>query len=207
VRPVHRVELGRHIDDAAPTLLYHTGCDAARHLVGGNVVGLDDRLHDVVRHLPEFLRFGAAEARRVDRRKGQPGIVDENLRVAKALLRHRDDAVALGRPAQIGDERQDMSRKIAPRGRRRDVDDIAVDVADREHRMPFAREPECHCPAEAAQPAGDDCDPSLHRSLPVAMGQIASVPVIQAEFGRILDLRCSRKRRTAESGSSRIACA
>jgi hypothetical protein len=133
VRAVHRVELGRHVDDAPPARFDHLGRDTTGHLVGGDVIGLDDPLHDVVRHLPEFLRLGASKARRVDRRKGQADIVDKNMQVAKALLRHRDDAVALGRPPQVGDERQDISRQITLRDGGCDLRDIAIDVTDREH--------------------------------------------------------------------------
>ena len=46
--------------------------------------------------------------------------------------RHRDDAVAFGGPAQIGDERQDLPREIGAGGRRLDLGDIRVDMADRE---------------------------------------------------------------------------
>ena len=52
----------------------------------------------------DVVEVATAAARRVYRREGQPSVVDEDLRVAEALLRHRDDAVALGRPPQIGDE-------------------------------------------------------------------------------------------------------
>jgi hypothetical protein len=58
VRSVHRVELGRHIDDAAPALFDHARRHATGHLIGGDVVRFNDGTHDVVRHLPELLRLG-----------------------------------------------------------------------------------------------------------------------------------------------------
>ena len=48
MRAVHRVELGRHIDDAAPALLDHHRRHTAGHLIGGDVIGLDGRADDIV---------------------------------------------------------------------------------------------------------------------------------------------------------------
>ena len=100
---VHRVELGRHVDDAAPALFDHQRCDATRHLVGGEVVGLDDGADDVVRHLPEFLRLGPAETRRVDRREGEAGVLTRGAlrRTAPALRRRRG---RIGRPRKSATE-------------------------------------------------------------------------------------------------------
>src|SRR5215472_6528509 len=100
-----------------------------------------------------------------DRCEGQPGIVNKNIQVAKTLLRHCDDAVAIGWSAQICGERQDMSHQIALRGGCCDLRDVAIDVTDRDDVVTGAREPEYHRLAEAAQPAGDDRDPSFHRCL------------------------------------------
>jgi hypothetical protein len=101
-------------------------------LIGGDVIGLDDGADDVVRHLPEFLRFGAAEAGGVDRREGQAGVVDEDVNPTEPLPRRRDDAVAIRRPTQIRDQRQDLPRDVAAGRFRLDVGDIRVDVADRD---------------------------------------------------------------------------
>jgi len=150
---------------------------------------------------------GSGRRNRIDRRECQPGVVDQDLRGAQPLPCRRHDAVAFGRAAQIGDERQDTSGEIGANARRFDLPDICLYVADGKNRVALAGETKRHCAAETAQPAGDDRDPSFHRSLSVVVGQDPTVPIIQAEFGRILDRRCSRKRRTTPSGSSRIACA
>ena len=148
---VHRIELGRHIDNAAPALLDHRRRRAPGHLVGRDIIGLDDGAHDVVRDLPEFLRLVAAKARRVDRREGQAGIVDEDVRPAEALLRHRDDAVAFGRETQIGDERQDLPREVGAGSCRLDLHDLCVDVADGDDIVTLADEAERHRPPQAPQ--------------------------------------------------------
>jgi hypothetical protein len=110
VRPVPR--------PPSPALLDHAGRNTTGHLIGGDVVRFDDGADDVVRDLPKFLRLGAAEASGVDRREGQAGIVDENVQAGEALQRCRDDSVAFGGPAQIGDERQDMPLELRAVDRR-----------------------------------------------------------------------------------------
>jgi hypothetical protein len=133
-----------------------------RHLVGGDVVGLDDGTHNVVRHLPELLRLGAAKAGRVDCREGQAGIVHEDVHTAKPRQRHRDDAVAIGGTAQIRDERQDLSLWIGGGCLRLNCRQIGVDVADREDMVPLPCKANRHCAAESAQAASDDCDALFH---------------------------------------------
>jgi hypothetical protein len=99
--------------------------------------------------------------------KVRPALLTRICGCAQPLLRHRYDTVAFGRPAQIGYQRQDASWEIGADGRRLDLCNIRVDVTDREDRVPLAHETESHRPAKPAQPAGDDRDPSFHRSLPV----------------------------------------
>ena len=166
--PVHRVQLGRHIHDAAPTLLDHEGRHPPGHLVGGDIVGLDDRAHDVVRHLPELLRLGAAKAGRVDCREGQAGIVDEDVHTAKPRQRHRDGAIAIGGPTQVRDERQDLPLWLGAGRLRLDCREIGVDVADREDMVSLPCKAKRHCAAEPAQAAGDDCDALFHENSPLA---------------------------------------
>src|SRR6516225_3961407 len=73
--------------------------------------------------------------------------------------------VALGWLADIGDARQDVPREIGAGGLPFDFRDIRVDVAYGDHVVTLACEAERHHPAETAQSAGDDRDPSFHRSL------------------------------------------
>jgi hypothetical protein len=42
------------LDDAAPALLDHHRRHPAGHLIGGDVIGLDDRADDIVRHRQNF---------------------------------------------------------------------------------------------------------------------------------------------------------
>jgi hypothetical protein len=147
VRTIHRVELCRHIDDAAPALLDHRGRDTAGHLVGGDVVGLDHGPHDVVGYLPEFLRLGAAVACRVDCRKGEARIVDEDVRRAEPLPRRRDDTIAISWPPQIGDK-QDLPSGFRAGRRRLDLGDIRVEMADRDDIVSLACEAKRHRAAE-----------------------------------------------------------
>ncbi len=58
-----------------PQLIDHSGRNAAGHLVGGDVVGLDYGTHNVVGHLPEFLGLGPPEAGRFDRREVGPALL------------------------------------------------------------------------------------------------------------------------------------
>jgi hypothetical protein len=94
--------------------------------------------------------------------KGQAGIVDENVHAAKSRHRDCDDTVAIGGPAQIRDERQDLP--VRPGGCRLRLDprDIGVDVADGEDMVSRPGEAERHGAAQPAQPAGDDCDTLFH---------------------------------------------
>jgi hypothetical protein len=159
--PVHRVEFGRHIDDAAPAPVDHFRCDAAREAIGREVVGGDHVVDDLVADHPEALQAVPPEPRRVDIGEGEPGIVDQNVDPAEALAALGDDAVAFVLLAQIGDERVEALPGSDFFRLRCDLSDIALDMTDRDHRMPSLRQAKAHRPAEPAQPAGDQRDPAL----------------------------------------------
>jgi hypothetical protein len=137
----------------------------SRSPVAGEVVGGDDVIDDLVRHLPETLRCRAAEARGVDISEGQPRIVDQDIDTAETGARLGDDPVAFTGIAQIGDQGPEPRGKAERAGRAFHFDDVAVDMTDRDDAMPALRQPERHRPAKTAQPAGDDRDPLFHLSL------------------------------------------
>jgi hypothetical protein len=158
---VHRVELGRDIDDAAPTGRDHRRRHPPRQPVGGDVVGGDDIVDDLVADLPEPLQAVAAEPRRVDIGKGEPGIVDQDVDFAKALSRRRHDPVAFAGIAQIGDQRVEAPAQLQLLGLDLHLGDIALDMPDGDHRVAGPRQAEAHRPPQPAQPAGDQRDPAL----------------------------------------------
>jgi hypothetical protein len=84
--------------------------------------------------------------------------------VHTAEPRHRNsyDTVAIGGPAQIGNERQELPLWLSGGRLRLDRRDIGVDVADREDMVSLPRDAERHRPAESAQAAGNDCDALFH---------------------------------------------
>ena len=136
---VHRVELGRDIDDAAPAALHHAAGDAARQSIAGEVIGRDDVFDDVVADLPEMLHCRPAIARRIDVGEGQPGIVDQDIDPAEPILRRSDHAIAFLGMAQIGNQRVHAASQRRPGNLAGDFGDIRLDMADREHPAAFAR--------------------------------------------------------------------
>ena len=162
--PVHRVELGRDVDDAAPALRDHAGRDAARQPVGGQNIRRHHVFDDLVGYLPEALHLGAAVAVGIDIGKGQPGIVDQNVEPAEAVPRLGDDPVALARLAQIGNKRPDLPGNAERPRLGLDLADIGRDVPDRGDPMPGARQPQYHRPPETAQPAGHQRHSVRHAS-------------------------------------------
>ena len=162
--PVHRIELGRDVDDAAPALRHHAGRDAARQPVGGQNIRRHHVFDDLVGYLPEALHLGAAVAVGIDIGKGQPGIVDQNVEPAEAVPRLGDDPVALARLAQIGNKRPDLPGNPERPRLGLDLADIGRNVPDRGDPMPGARQPEYHRPPETAQPAGHQRHSVRHAS-------------------------------------------
>src|SRR5262249_24417902 len=80
-------------------------------------------------------------------------------------------AVALARFAQIGDQRVEVPADLHLFRFGLHLGDVALDMAERDDRMPGARQPEAHRPSEPAQPAGYQRNPVFsivsHASLPV----------------------------------------
>src|ERR1700730_13146501 len=84
------------------------------------------------------------------------------MHAAKSRQSHCDDAVAIGGPAQIRDERQDPPPWLDGGRLRLDYGDIGIDVADREDVISLPGQAKRHRAAEPAQAAGDDCDALFH---------------------------------------------
>ncbi len=86
----------------------------------------------------------------------------EDVHTAKPRQRHRDNAVAIGGPPQVRDERQDLALWLGAGRLRLNLREIGIDVADRDDMVSLPCKAKCHCAPEPAQAAGNDCDALFH---------------------------------------------
>jgi hypothetical protein len=131
------------------------------HLVGGDVL-VSITFCTISSAISQNLRAPRTKRRGVDRGERQARVVDEDIDAAETGLRVPDHTIAFARPAQVGDDRM----QVTTSGEAQHLGDILGEVTDSKYVMAGGKQAECHGSAEPAQtPSDDSC---AHQAAPKA---------------------------------------
>jgi len=133
----------------------------------GPVTVLGAHILDVLGRPVEAIPPGQGSARLTEIRATAAGTAaGTGVDLAKLGFRRRDDPIARGCLAEIGDQRSNAVGPRRPRNLVLDLRYIGFNMPDREDSVPFMRQSQRHRPTEAAQAAGDNRIALFHFFLP-----------------------------------------